>query len=104
MQRESAGETPSIEDLIHREALGLRDAYGLTDREVEVAELLLAGRSRPFIRDELLVSINTVGAHVRNIFGKCDVHSQQELIDLARGEDRPIVEGESGSPESAPGV
>lgn len=82
-------EEPSVEELIHREALGLRDAYGLTEREVEVAELLLAGRSRPFIRDELLVSINTVGAHVRNIFAKCDVHSQQELIDLVRGAGRP---------------
>ena len=49
-----------------------------------MAALLLEGRSRPFIRDELVVSINTVSTHVRSIFAKCGVHSQQELMVLAR--------------------
>ena len=75
----------ALDDLFRQQALQLREAYGLTNRETEVTELLLAGRSRPFIRDELFMSLNTVGVHVRNIFCKCDVHSQQELIDLARG-------------------
>ena len=62
-----------------------------------MAALLLAGRSRPFIRDELTVSINTVSSHVRSIFSKCGVHSQQELIDLARND-----EGEQGGAQGAP--
>lgn len=86
----SAPVTPApgttLDDLFHQQALDLRSSFNLTNRETEVAELLLAGRSRPFIRDELFMSLNTVGVHVRNIFCKCDVHSQQELIDLARGE------------------
>lgn len=61
-----------------------------------MAELLLAGRSRSFIRDELLVSINTVGAHVRSIFGKCEVHSQQELIELARSLGPGALRGRPG--------
>lgn len=76
----------TLDDLFHQQALDLRTSFNLTNRETEVAELLLAGRSRPFIRDELFMSLNTVGVHVRNIFYKCDVHSQQELINLARGE------------------
>ena len=49
-----------------------------------MAELLLAGRSRPYIRDELIISLNTVHAHARNIYAKCGVHSQQEFMDLLR--------------------
>ena len=66
------------------EAVDLQNRFGLTERETDVAALLLEGRSRPFIRDELVVSINTVSTHVRSIFAKCGVHSQQELMVLAR--------------------
>lgn len=81
----------NIETLCRQEADHLQGTYGLTSREADVAALLLAGRSRPYIRDELTVSINTVSSHVRKIFFKCGVHSQQELIDLARGRHKDIV-------------
>lgn len=71
-------------DLLGREARFVRDEYGLTKRETEVAFLLLEGRNRPYIRDELIISLHTVHAHARSIFAKCGVHSQQELIDLVR--------------------
>lgn len=79
-----AAQNASLEELFNQQALALQNDYKLTDRETEVAALLLAGRSRPYIRDELLISPNTVNTHVRRIFMKCDVHSQQELLDLAR--------------------
>ena len=75
-----------LDRLFRQQALALQPCFALTDRETEVAGLLLAGRSRPYIRDTLFISLNTVGVHVRNIFSKCGVHSQQELIDLARQE------------------
>lgn len=73
------------DELMHRRAEDLRRAFGLTERETEVAELLLCGRSRPYIRDELGISLNTVHAHARSILAKCGVHSQRELIDLPIG-------------------
>ncbi|MRX82102.1 hypothetical protein GJG86_06310 [Eggerthella sp. HF-4214] len=66
-------------------ALALR--YGLSPREQEILGYLLAGRSRPFVRDELVLSLNTVNTHVRNIYAKVGVHSQQELLTLARAAD-----------------
>lgn len=72
------------EAIFLNEAVDLQNRFGLTERETDVAALLLEGRSRPFIRDELVVSINTVSTHVRSIFAKCGVHSQQELMVLAR--------------------
>lgn len=71
--------------LMRNKARALQQEFGLTARETEVAELLLTGRSRPYIRDTLMISLNTVHTHASNIFSKCGVHSQQELIDLARG-------------------
>lgn len=56
--------------------------YGLTARESEVFKLLARGRNGRFIQDELVVSYNTVKAHVKHIYAKLGIHTQQELIDL----------------------
>ena len=47
----------------------------LTPREKEVFDLLSRGRSVPFIRDELIISRNTVATHVKHIYAKLEVHS-----------------------------
>lgn len=95
-----AAETETIDAIFQKQASALQRRYGLTERETDVAALLLAGRSRPFIRDELTVSINTVSSHVRSIFSKCEVHSQQELIDLARSGAAPSGDQPAPSPAS----
>ena len=77
------GVADAYDALMHQRALDLQRSFGLTDRETEVAELLLCGRNRPYIRDELDISLNTVHAHARSILAKCQVHSQRELIDLS---------------------
>lgn len=70
--------------LFERQAEELRRDFNLSSRETEIAALLLAGRSRPYIRDELIISLNTVHSHVSNIYTKCGVHSQQEFMDLMK--------------------
>lgn len=85
-----------LDKLFMQKAQRLKKDYLLTDRETEVAALLIAGRSRPYIRDELVISLNTVHVHVRNIFSKCGIHSQQDLIELARKSD-PEAPRASGS-------
>lgn len=57
--------------------------FDLTPRETEIFDLLMRGRSVPFIRDELMISRDTVATHVRHIYAKANVHSRQELLDLA---------------------
>lgn len=56
--------------------------HHLTQRESEVLTLLARGRSINYIRDELVVSRNTVKAHVKHIYLKLGVHTQQQIIDL----------------------
>lgn len=59
------------------------DSLGFTAREKDVAELLLQGRTQPWIAEALGISENTVGTHVRHIYQKAEVHDRQQLLDLA---------------------
>ena len=84
----SAGK--ELASIFEKTAEELRSRYGLTERETQIAALLLSGRSRPFIRDELVISLNTVHAHARNIYSKCGVHSQQEFMDFVHIDSREV--------------
>lgn len=56
--------------------------HGLTERETEIFAMLARGRNGQFVMEHYVVSRNTVKSHVKHIYAKLDVHSQQELIDL----------------------
>jgi ATP/maltotriose-dependent transcriptional regulator MalT len=59
------------------------ETFGLTDRELEVLELVAAGRSNPQIAAELFISPKTASVHVSNIISKLDVSSRGEAAALA---------------------
>ena len=63
----------------------LSEEHGLTARETEIFALLARGRNAQFIMDHFVISRNTVKSHVRHIYTKLGVHSQQELINLVEG-------------------
>jgi LuxR family maltose regulon positive regulatory protein len=58
-------------------------AEPLSEREMEVLRLLSTHLTRPEIAQQLYLSENTVRSHVRNIYGKLDVHSRQAAIQRA---------------------
>ncbi|MEB1813432.1 LuxR C-terminal-related transcriptional regulator [Adlercreutzia mucosicola] len=63
--------------------------------------LLTRGRNRAFIRKELGIGDETVKSHVKAVYRKFEVHSQQELINLVEeergeGEGRRRAVGELG--------
>jgi len=76
-----------------RTRAGERDGTGLsslTERELQVARLVVERRTNPQIAAELFLSQKTVESHLRNIFHKLDVSSR---VDLARAvEARPSPE------------
>lgn len=63
------------------------ERYGLTARETEILVMLAQGRNSKFIENQLFVSYNTVKTHVKHVYMKIGVHSQQELIDLVIGDE-----------------
>ncbi|MDJ1651449.1 MULTISPECIES: helix-turn-helix transcriptional regulator [Gordonibacter] len=74
--------TPSIEECCA--VLGAQ--HGLTERETEIFSMLARGRNGTFIMEHYVISRNTVKSHIKHIYAKLDVHSQQELIDLVESE------------------
>jgi DNA-binding CsgD family transcriptional regulator len=63
----------------------LAGEYSLTPRELEVFQMLARGRDTTYIQEQLVVSRNTVKAHVKHIYAKLDIHSHQDLIDIVEG-------------------
>lgn len=59
-------------------------SLGISARELEVLELLAAGRSNKEIANHLGVSPNTVKTHVARLFEKLDVKRRTEAISRAR--------------------
>ena len=62
--------------------------YELTAREGEVFSLLAKGRNRAYICTELTLSKETVKTHIRNIYRKMGIHSQQEVFEAVEAEQR----------------
>ncbi len=54
----------------------------LTERENQVAGLLLKGRTYKMIAEELYLSENTVKTHIKSIYSKLNIQSKEELIKL----------------------
>jgi DNA-binding NarL/FixJ family response regulator len=52
----------------------------LTRRELDVLNLLVAGRRQKEIAAQLVISQKTVATHIQNLLGKFGVHSRAELI------------------------
>jgi LuxR family maltose regulon positive regulatory protein len=56
----------------------------LSERELEVLELIAEGLTNPEIASRLFLALNTVKAHTRNIYGKLGVHSRTQAVAKAK--------------------
>lgn len=52
----------------------------LTPRELEVIALLPSGMKASELADELVISVNTLRSHLKNIYAKLGVHSRHEAV------------------------
>lgn len=57
--------------------------HDLTERELQVLQLLTDGATPKEVATALVLSPKTVGNHVTNIYGKLDVHSRTQAITAA---------------------
>jgi two-component system NarL family response regulator len=55
----------------------------LTDREIQVLQLVARGMNNRDIAKELFISENTVKNHIRNILEKLQIHSRMEAVMIA---------------------
>lgn len=73
--------------------LGWRDSFtmnsrqhtlraALTQREKEVAALVIAGKSNKEICNELFIEHNTLKTHIRNIYKKAECNNRNEFTSI----------------------
>ena len=69
-----------IDDILESGVEVIAGENGLTRREREILGYLARGRSARYIAEDLVISENTVRAHVKRIYAKTGVHTKQELM------------------------
>jgi DNA-binding NarL/FixJ family response regulator len=72
-----------IPELPGQTEMPMPGAGQLTPREIEVLRLIAEGRSNQEIAQELVISINTVTNHVKNILGKTGTANRTEAAGFA---------------------
>lgn len=60
------------------------EALGISERELEVLQLMSQGMSNQEIGDALFVSLNTVKTHAARIFEKLEVQRRTQAIEKAK--------------------
>jgi len=76
---ESSQSGPSV-----NQAANIELIEPLSERELEVLQLIAEGLTNREIADRLYLSLNTVKVHTRNIYGKLDVHHRAQAVARAR--------------------
>ena len=56
----------------------------LSDRELDVLGFLSGNLTTPEIADEMMISVNTVRTHIKNIYQKLGVHKRSEAVRSAK--------------------
>ena len=79
VRRVANGETV-LDPKVTKPALKGDKNMGLTNRELEVLQLIVSGKSNKEIANDLSLSVNTVSVHRANIMETLGIHNTAELV------------------------
>lgn len=67
--------------MAREEVARIQERFGLSKRETEVLRHYVMGHTQARIASELQIMPDTVHAHIKRIYAKCDLHSRQDFLD-----------------------
>ncbi len=79
---DEAAPQKGFRDRLSKQCALVKKHYKLSDREVEIMELVARGDTVVRVAQKLMVSENTVRTHTKRIYTKLDIHKKQEMLDL----------------------
>ena len=79
----------ALTDAVGQTCEALAATYGLSPREAQILPMVVEGRSRAYIYNQLGLSDSTVKTHISHIYGKCSVTGRQGLVVLIYQASRP---------------
>lgn len=80
-----AEDTPAARGRFRQRCEVIANTYLLSRRESEVMCYLARGYKSSHIQQQLYISEGTAKTHIRHIYRKLNIHSQQDLIHLIDG-------------------
>ena len=80
IRKVAAGETVLDGQLARPSSLRGERGPGLTQRELQILQLIVDGKSNKEIADQLELSVNTVAVHRANIMDALGIHKTAELV------------------------
>lgn len=95
-QESTVSEGPAIDafhDKLAMQSALLASRFALSDRERDVVNLLVRGRTIAEVAETLAISANTVRTHTKSIYAKLDIHKKRELIDLVQSYNPSALRG-----------
>lgn len=60
----------------------LKTKYDITDRELEIIQLIWTGKTNKEIADSLFISLSTIKYHINSIFVKLNIRSRSQIFVL----------------------
>ncbi len=89
----SSGSSAGGGTAARRSGTGAGAVAALSERELQVARLIVDRRTNPEIAAELFLSTKTVESHVRNLFHKLGVRSRADVARVVEQADRAPASG-----------
>jgi DNA-binding NarL/FixJ family response regulator len=80
VRKAAAGEKVLDPQLARPSSLRGERNSGLTQRELQILQLIVDGKSNKEIADQLELSVNTVAVHRANIMDALGIHKTAELV------------------------
>ena len=70
-----------ISDPLRERVRAMGEQFLLSDREVDVLTLYALGYTQKKVAEELFITPATAHSHIKRIYGKCGMHSRQEILE-----------------------
>lgn len=84
--------------MAREEVARIQELFGLSKREAEVLRHYVMGHTQARIATELAIMPDTVHAHIKRIYAKCDLHSRQDFLDYIASQTAPENSGHAARP------